>query len=52
MNADEQDLFTFKHPETGFLFFSSLRGVQIPQRFVTREALTAFIKQYKDDVRN
>jgi hypothetical protein len=51
MDADEQDLFTFGHHETGFLFFSEW-GTDTATRFVTREALTAFIKQYMDEVRN
>lgn len=51
IDAEEEDLFTFRQQENGFLFFSAW-GIANTPRLVTREALTAFITQYRDDVRS
>ncbi|UOQ52521.1 DUF7878 domain-containing protein [Hymenobacter cellulosivorans] len=49
MDAEEQDLFTFRHEGAGFQFFSEWASNNTFNA-LTREALIAFIIRYRNDV--
>ncbi|TGE06579.1 DUF7878 domain-containing protein [Hymenobacter fodinae] len=51
MDAEEQNLFTFQHQGSSFQFISEW-ATDSTYRLITEEALTAFISQYRIDVKN